>query len=453
MRFHRLWPIGLLALALASTGCNAGRKNPADTVVRVLNATANYPALAFKRGPAEPSPLRVDFLGGDQATWDVDTYNFHVTYGDIKTQTEVEVESFSKQLTTGTWYTFVLYQKAGNVTHAVLESPPVSTTATDVQVQAIHAAEGAPTIDVYLVAPGADITGLTPWGTIAFEHSLPARNVAAGDYEIVATEAGNPAHALYTSPGFTLSAAANVTFAFTPDSGDGIQPFSMTVLTNTSSVLVDPSLPAALRVLNGAYDRQPRDVAVNNVFTPPQYPGAAFVTPTPYLPVTPGTDIPITVTPAGNPGVLELTSTYTPTPGTSNTMLFWGDTGALIPTFPQDDRRRVKSQVKLSVYDVAGSCALCDLLMLPPGTDPNTIPAYDPLTGLDPHPTMAPGTIVPVNQWAGDFEVTVRIQGTQTIVSGPTPITLKDAGLYGIVLSDNPNGTTIDMTLIDDFQQ
>ena len=99
MRFRRLWPFGLLALALASTGCNGGRKNPPDAVVRVLNATANYPALTFWRGAvqARPTtqPLQVDFLGGDQAAWDEDTYNFHVTYLDLQTQNPVEVDSFT----------------------------------------------------------------------------------------------------------------------------------------------------------------------------------------------------------------------------------------------------------------------------------------------------------------------------------------------------------------------
>jgi hypothetical protein len=90
--------------------------------------------------------------------------------------------------------------------------------------------------------------------------------------------------------------------------------------------------------------------------------------------------------------------------------------------------------------------------VLLPGTDPNSLPAYSALTGLDPYLSVSEGSIVPVSHWAGDFEVTVRVQGTLTIVSGPKLITLNDAGIYGIILSDNPNGTTMDMTLIDDFQ-
>jgi hypothetical protein len=452
MTFRRLWPIGLLALALASTGCDSGRKNPPDTLVRVLNATANYPALSLKRGPAEVQPLVVDFLGGNQATWDTDTYNFHVTYFDLGTQREVEAEQFSKQVVTGTWYTFVLYQKGGLVTHAVLEAPPSSTTATDAKVQAIHVVEGAPTVNFYLVAPGTDITGATPWGTLPFEGTLPQRTVPAADYEVVATEAGNPAHVLYTSASFTLSAGANVTFALTPDSGEGIAPFSMTVLNDTSSVFVDPSVSAGLRVINGAWDRQPRDVAINSEFTPPLFPGTVFVTPTPYLPVPPSNDLVINVTPPGNPGVLELTGDLIPIPGAKYTLMFTGATGALILNLPQDSLRRIKSQAKLNFYDVAGSCGLCDILLLAPGTDPNTQPALDPIFGTDPYPQTSLAAIVPIIQFAGDYEVTLRISGTQTIVSGPTPITLKDAGIYGIVLSDNPNGTTIDMTLIDDFQ-
>jgi hypothetical protein len=394
----------------------------------------------------------MDFLGGNQATWDADTYNFHVTYADIQTNAEVEVEQFTKQVANGTWYTFVLYQKAGNVTHAVLESTPPSTTATDAQVQAIHVTEGVPTVDLYLVAPGADIAGTTPWATLSFEGTLPQRSIATGDYEIVATAAGDPAHVLYTSPSFTIAAGASLTFALTPDSGEGIQPFSITVLNDMSAVLVDPSLPGGLRVINGAPDRLPRDVAVNNEFTPPLFPGTLYAVTTGYLPVPPILDLPINVTPAGNPGVLELTAAYAPISGSFNTFLVTGVSGELFPSFTQDDRRRVKSQAKVVFYDLAASCGLCDVLMLTPGTDPNTVPAYDALTGLDIHPTVSPGSVLPAKQWPADFEVTVRIQGTQTIVSGPTPITLKDSGLYGIVLSDNPNGTTIDMTFIDDFQ-
>jgi hypothetical protein len=103
MRFRRLWPLGLLALALASTGCDSGRPNPPDVVVRALNATANFPDLIFRRGPAELQPMQLSFLGGAQRTWDEDTYHFHVGYGDIQTQTLVEVETFDKQLSTGTW--------------------------------------------------------------------------------------------------------------------------------------------------------------------------------------------------------------------------------------------------------------------------------------------------------------------------------------------------------------
>jgi Domain of unknown function (DUF4397) len=453
MTLRRLWPLGLLVLALASSGCDSGRQNPPDTLVRVLNAAPNYPVLTFKRGPLiENPPLQFDFLGGGQRTWDTDTYNFHVTYGDLQTQTNVEVETFTKQLATGTVYTFVLYQKGGSVTHSVLESPLVTTTATDVQIQAFHAVEGAPTVDLYIVAAGTGVSGATPWGTLAFEGALPARSIATGDYDVIATEPGNPAHVLYTSPSFSLSAGAAVTFALTPDAGEGIQPFSVTVLNDTSTVLVDQSLQAGVRVINGANDRQPRDVAFNNQFTPPLFSGAVFNAATPYLPIAAGTDVPVNVTPAGNPGVLEITSSFSPQPGAKYTVFFTELAGTLFANLPQDDRRRVKSQAKLTFYDAAGSCAVCDLLVLPPGTDPDTIIALDPFYLTDPHPQLTPLSVIPVTQWAGDFDVVLRPQGTKTVVAGPTRITLRDGGLHGIILTDNPNGTTIDMTFIDDFQ-
>jgi len=452
MIFRRLWPLGLLALALATTGCDSGRKSPAKVVVRALNATAHFPEpIVLRRGPLELNPMQLGFLGGAQAGWDEDTYTFHVTYTDLKSNSTVEAETFQKQISAGTWYTFVLYEKAGAMTHKELESPPPATNATDVQIQAIHAVEGAPTVDLYIVAAGAGVSG-TPWGTLAFEGTLPYRTVVPGDYDVIATEQGNPAHVLYTSPSLTLSAGIALTFALTPESGAGIEPFSMTVLNDTASVFGEPSVQAGVRAINGASDRQPRDVAFNNVFTPPLFSSVGFATATPYAPTAPGTDIPVNVTPVGNPGVLEATGTLSPQPGTKYTVFFANVADSLLMNPVQDDRRRVKSESKLNFYYAAGSCGVCDVLLLPPGTDPNTRPAVDPIYGTDPYPYMSPLSIVPVTQWPGDFDVVIRPQGTLTVVAGPTRITLKDGGIHGIILTDNPNGTTIDMTFIDDFQ-
>jgi len=451
MRFRRLWPLGLLALALASTGCDSGRKNPADVVVRGLNATAHFPEpIVLRRGPLELNPMQLGFLGGAQAPWDEDTYTFHVTYSDLKSNSIVEAETFQKQVSAGTLYTIVLYEKAGAVTHKILESPPVAPSATDVQIQAIHAFEGAPSVDLYIVPAGAGVSG-TPWGSLAFEGTLPYRTIAPGDYDVIATERGNPAHVLYTSPSFTLSAGVGLTFALTPDSGEGIEPFSMTVLNDTAAVFGDPSVQASVRAINGASDRQPRDVAFNNEFTPPLFSGAPFAKATPYSPTPPGTDVPVIVTPAGNPGVLEATSTLSPQPGTKYTVFFADVAGSVLINPVQDDRRRVKGQSKLVFYDAAGSCPVCDVLLLAPGTDPNTIPAVD-VFGTDPHVPITPLSIVPVTQWADDFDVVIRPQGTLTVVAGPTRITLKDGGIHGIILTDDPNGTTMDMSFIDDFQ-
>jgi len=394
--------------------------------------------------------MQLGFLGGAQAPWDEDSYNFHVTYTDLKTNSTVEAETFQKQISAGTLYTIVLYEKAGAVTHKVLEAPPVAPSATDVQIQAIHTVEGAPAVDLYIVAAGAGVSG-TPWGSLAFEGTLPYRTIAPGDYDVIATESGNPAHVLYTSPTFTLSAGVGLTFALTPDSGEGIQPFSMTVLNDTASVFGDPSVQASVRAINGASDRQPRDVAFNNEFTPPLFSGVAFATATPYVPTPPGTDVPVNVTPAGNPGVLEATSTLSPQPGTKYTVFFADVAGSLLINPVQDDRRRVKGEAKINFYDAASSCAVCDVLVLPPGTDPNTLPALDAF-GTDPYPVITPLAIVPITQWAGDFDVVIRPQGMLTVVAGPTRITLKDGGIHGIILTDDPNGTTMDMSFIDDFQ-
>jgi uncharacterized protein DUF4397 len=455
MRLRRLWPLGLLLLALASTGCGSGRKNPPDTTVRAINVVPSFQSLAFRREQLTASNLSV--LLGYQAgtspdeTYDEDTYTFYVASATIGTGQSVDRDSFSYKVVAGTLYTFVFMESGGAVTHTVLESPRLTSSATNAQVQAAHGVETLPTVDVYLEAPGTDISSATPWGTIGFKESLASREVPAGTYELVVTEAGNPAHVLFTTESFELGGGVSNTFVLSPDAGEGIAPLNVLLFNGTGSTpLVDDSYPAYMRALNGATDQAPRDVAVNNQFTPPLFPAAPFAMPTSYQTLAAGASIPINVTPVGNPGVLELTNAVSVAPAKAYTTFFTGDAGALALNFEQDNRRRIAGQATITFYDAAPVGPDVDVLILVPGTDPNTVNGFTTTT------SVTPGSVQPASMAApASYEIWLRtFSGTVTpgaILAGPVSVTLADKGLYGIVLSNDANGTSIDMTLIDDF--
>lgn len=449
MTLRRLWPLGLLVLALAVAGCsNGGRKNPPDAFVRVLNVVPSVSSLLYRRGQVTSTNSASSVAYQDGSTtfvYDEDTYNFTVATVDLATIASKDLDTFSLQIVAGTLYTFVYVESGGAVTHTILESPPLPSSTANALVQATHGDEALPTIDLYLVAPDTDVATTTPWGTIGFKQSLTSREVTAGVYELVVTAAGNPANVLYRTGAFTMEAGSNNTLALSPDAGEGIAPLNVILLNGTASTpLIDPSLPSQVRALNGATDQMPRDVAFNNEFTPPQFSNVAFATPTPYAPLTASVTTAVNVTPVGNPGVLELSSAITPVGGKMSTMFFTGDAGALILSPQQDNRRRIAGQGTITFFDAAPVDAAVEILVLAPGTDASKAPVS--LSTI-----VSAGSVLATAVAPDNYEISLRAtdaSGTSTIVGGPFALTVVDKGLYEIFLSNDANGTSIDQKLI-----
>ncbi len=63
------------------------------------------------------------------------------------------------------------------------------------------------------------------------------------------------------------------------------------------------------------------------------------------------------------------------------------------------------------------------------------------------------GTLGPTGVPPGTYEVSLRKYDdaltTATVVGGPFSRAVAEKGLYGIFLSNDPDGTTVDMKLID----
>ena len=456
MKLRRLWPLGVLALALASTACSGGRKNPADAPVRVLNVAPSFAQLSYRReqitvtNPSMPLSYQGSAQGSTSSTdlvYDEDTYTFTAASPDLANPaSEVDRDSFTQKVAAGTRYTFVFLESAGSVTHTVLESPLGPSDTAKALVQATHASENLPRVDLYLEPSGTDIAGAAPWGTVGFKESLATREVAAGVYELTVTEAGNPANVLLTTQPFTIDAPLTTTLVLSPDGGEGIAPLDVVLLNPSgATTLVDPSLPANVRVLNGATDQAPRDVAFNGVFSPPAFSAAAFATPTAYEPLAAAAAVPVNVTPVGNPGVLELDSTADLVASRVYTTFFTGDAGALTLNFWPEDRRRLAGLAKISFYGAHTVTGAPEILLLPPGTDATTAASQSVPT------LVILGTVSAITLAPGTYDLWLRDFGTTTILSGPVTVTVAAKGLYGVVTSNDPNGTTIDMTLIDEF--
>ena len=449
MTLRRFRNLALILLSLITLGCDQGRENPPDVAVRVLNAAPSFGTLGFRREQTQPQNLDYKQVSVP-FNWDQDQYDFHVAAippgGNGSCTANVTcVADFSKELRTDINYTFVLTEIGGTIQPVFLEQPKPPASSAEAHVIALHAAEALAPMDLYFtptsVVPPAPSGA--PFASLSFGQSSAARTIATGDYVIIATGSGNPASVLLTSTPFTLSAALTASVVIVDGAGQGVAPFGIVFMGQGTGELVDQSTQASLRVVNGATDGAPRDVAINDQFTPPLFAAVPFATATPYQ-IVPASTNTVNVTPAGNPGVLELTATITPTTNYKHTLIFTGEAGALTHLVQIDDGRRIDGEARVRFNNVATQFTLLDFFIVATGTTDlsNTFPIVT---------LAAPGGSAIIPFPPGTYELFLRPTGSTTLAAGPLPLTVAANGIYTLLAVNGPDTASAAIVHLDDM--
>jgi hypothetical protein len=396
--------------------------------------------LSFRREQTQPGTLA--FKSAQEQSYDADTYDFYVTERAFDT-TAARTWTIAHELAENTGYTIVLTEAGGEVVPVVIEYPAAPTN--DAQIVALHAAEGTPALDLYVVAPGVGIAGATPRGTFGPQAQIAPLTLPSGEYEIWLTAAGNPASVVLASGTVALAAGVTTGLIVTSEGGEGTEPLSVLLLGASVAVLYDRDATAELRVINGASDGAPRDVALNGQFSPPLFAAVPAGAPTAHVTVPVAGSQPLQVTPAGNPGVLELDQVLSTVPSQRSTLLFAGDPGTFAHVLVPDDGRRFQREAKLRFFNAATqfSDTFVDFVIVPPGADPSL---YAPSTALTP-----PGASASLSLPPGDHDIWLRRTNTTTYLSGPTTITVAAGGIYSILAVNGPDTATANLVLFDDF--
>ncbi len=297
---------------------------------------------------------------------------------------------------------------------------------------------------MYVEPTGVGIAGATPRGTVSFLGQIAPTTFANGDYEITLTAAGDPSNVLFASSAVTLAAGITNVFVIADERGMGTAAISVIMSQDNSFALYSANATAAVRAINAADDAAPRDFAINNEYSPPLLPAVPYATATSYVPVPTGASVPISVTPVGNPGVLELDALLDAPAGTLNTVMFAGPAGTLTPQILIDDRRRINGEAKLRFFNAASQfTTTTEFVLLPPGTtDQTTINASTALT--------APAATDYLYIKPGEYDLLLRETGTAAVRAGPIHVNLADGGIYGVIELNGPDTATASLVFIDD---
>jgi hypothetical protein len=280
----------------------------------------------------------------------------------------------------------------------------------------LHGAAAAPQVDVFVTAPDADLTASAPVGSFSFKETIGPAEVAAGNYQIRVTAAGDASAIVFDSGTITLNDSDDLTIAAVPNTNGGAAAISLVALNGAGSLHASPDAPAVDIVVDGG-------VLV---------PGLEFPEATGFVEV-PGSTYNVAVTVAGNPGAITI--------GPVDLDL----APAIEPLILTDDPRRVATNAKVRIVHASPTAADVDIYVTAVGADINVE-----------EPTLEnvafKGNTGFLSLPAGEYDVIVTPTGTKTAAIGPATISISDGGIYTAVARDPlPGAAEFGLIVLDDF--
>jgi hypothetical protein len=314
------------------------------------------------------------------------------------------------------------------------------------RVQILHAAPSAPSISVYLTAPGADLASSAPLGTIAFEGALGPSDVPSGSYEIRITPAGATSPVLFDSGTITLVGGDDLIVAAVQNTGPGTAPVVLAVVDSAGndSTIFNVGTPSSVRVVHDSPDAPPVAVILDGNVTTPLVPSLAYPDFTAYVAVTPGVHD-LEVTAASNTAAALINQSVNLYEGGIYSVYAVGDLAEIGPLITFDDDRRLATQAKLRIIHGSPSAGPVDVYLTAVGANIATLsPTYGALTFTEDTNF--------VSYAAGTYALTITPAGSKTAAIGPLSVTLKNTGIYTAVARDAAGGgAPFGLILLDDF--
>ena len=219
----------LLAASALTAACSDDNNNntgpEGQARVRVVHASPDAPAVDVLLDDAA-ALSNVDYLtASDYVELADGAHNVKVNAaGTSTTVIDADVD-----LTDGTDYTVIASGLLEAIQPIVLEDDNSTPAAGTVRVRAIHGAPSAPAVDVYVTAPGADLTAASPGlSNVAFGDVADYLEVPAGDYQVRVTPAGTKT-VVIDSGALTLT-SGQVRTAIAVDAPGGGAPFDLLIL-------------------------------------------------------------------------------------------------------------------------------------------------------------------------------------------------------------------------------
>ncbi len=406
---------------------------PVETFnLQVLHASPDAPAVnVLADGTEVISGL--DYKSGTEALeLEVGTYSIEVEGilpgGNATVIGPVDL-TFDANLT----YTIVAANDVANIEPVVVSQDRAAPAAGNAKLFVIHGAAAAPAVDVYVTAPGADLTASAPVGSFAFGGTIGPAEVAAGDYQVRVTVAGDATAVVFDTGTIPLNDQDDLVLTAVANTAGGASPISLVGQTGTGSIeILDEATPFGLRVGHLSPDTPNVDVIID---------GGEYLTDVPFPAVTGFDPLPagtynVAVQAAGNPGVVPIGPVdLTFEAGTWTSILAVNTFSNIEPLIITDAPRSIATNAQVRIIHASPTASTVDIYVTAVGADINNeAPLLAGVEFKDFTDYLALA--------AGDYDVTVTPAGTKTAAIGPATISVADGVVYTAIARDPLPGDT-----------
>ena len=350
-------------------------------------------------------------------------------------------------------YSIVAVGDVTTIEPVIVQQPRTPVSAGSARLTVLHATAAAPAVDVYVTAPGGSLSGIAPVGSFEFKGTIGPAEVAAGDYQIRVTPAGDASTIVFDSGTVSLTDGADLFLAAVPNTVGAAtlarpaSPISLAVLTGTGATgIFDVGTPSWVRVFHKSPDAPAVDVIVNDNADLPLVEDLAFTQFAGFVPVA-ADDYNVKVTAANNIGAVVIDANLSLAVGEAYDVLAVGPLAAIEPLVLNDDPRVVNTYAKVRIVHASPTAQDVDIYVTAPGTDIGTVEparAVIPFKANTGYLELAPGS----------YDVTVTPTGSKTAAIGPATLSFEAGDVLTVVARDEAGGgTPLNVVITNDALQ
>jgi len=294
-------------------------------------------------------------------------------------------------------------------------------------------------IEVYLTAPGADLSSSTPLGTAPERGSVGPTEVSAGEWELWITVPGCGITPHYLGP-IELEGGTDLVFSvllpFFPPGEVIFLPCGSTFVSEVdafgNNTWLNPGA-SLLRVINDSPNAPALAITANGNLASPLVATLAYERYTSYLSVGEPGVYDLAITPASNPSDVLASQDVNLRAGTNYSLYAFGPLAQIFPFITRDDYRSYSTQARLRFIQGSPLAQLVDVYLTASGVSiASATPTYAAM------PFAADTGFVSYVE--GSYDLTVTLAGSKKPIIGPLSVKLNNGGVYTAVARDAPGG-------------